>query len=140
MVESENDKKSRLSVIKEYEERIRNIQEELTQQRGELLTLVEQKHELLESKIGVEKYEVGRELELYIDFVSLNRSNSGRIFSLDDQLWLAGLIRRRFHRSCFRFGSTHMKMIWEPRCRHTEGCDPASLDRSTLPLTEVEDE
>ena len=27
--------------------------------------------------------------------------------------------------------------INEPRCRHTEGCDPASLDRPALPSTPV---
>ena len=59
VVENENDKKNRMQTIQEYESRIRGMQEELTNQRNELLSMVEQKHELLESKIGVEKHEVG---------------------------------------------------------------------------------
>ncbi|CAD7946403.1 unnamed protein product [Amoebophrya sp. A120] len=58
VIENENEKKIRNAVIREYEEKIANLNTDLSQQKQELLTLFEQRQEVMQSKIEMEKHEI----------------------------------------------------------------------------------
>lgn len=93
VITNENEKKLRMSLQMEYEEKLGNMKDDFQVTRGELNTMLEQKIDFLGSMISLEKQEVlAKQAEVREELIERNVSKKMNAISMQLRcLWNAPL-------------------------------------------------